>query len=184
MGCSARCCITVPLPSSAHHPPTTGTGRPLTSRQSFALAVAAPCGATDGRRARHHRRTRRRHPVRQGRVLPSVVAAAAAASSSIATADAAAAAAMLPSPARPATAAASPAPPAVLHGRTRRLEGVPFAAPAADCGGAARPALAAAWSLSKRRDRRRLTGRRPTFGAVPRASAATLRRSRPLLRCR
>ena len=107
MGCSARCCIIAPLPSSAHHPPTTSTGRPLTGPQSFALAVAAPCGATDGRRARRRRRTRRRHRPRQARVLPSVVAAVAAAPSSIATADAAAAAGVLPPPSRPAAAAAS-----------------------------------------------------------------------------
>ena len=119
MGCSARCCITVPLPSSAHHPPTTGTGRPLTSPQSFALAVVAPCGATDGRRAR---RTRRRHPVRHGRGLPPAVAGGVAVPS-ITTADAAAAAGALPPPPRLPLLPPPPRQPAVHRGRARRLAG-------------------------------------------------------------
>jgi len=185
MGCSARCCITVPLPSSAHHPPPTGTVRPLTSPQTSPLAVAAPCGATDGRRARRRRRTCSRHPVRQGRVLLSVVAATTTSPSSIATADAAAAAGVLPPPARSAATAAS----AAAAGRPPRAHAV-------------------AGRRTLRRPRRRLrrcgmaqpggglvdldaSGTPPpdrpppdAFGSVPRASAASVRRWLPLLRWR
>jgi len=181
MGCSARCCITVTLPSSALHPSTTGTG----ARSRFPRALLSPS----------------RHRV----ALPTAAAPTAGAAPTAATRRAKDVCCRrsspppppppppsppqrrrqrrgcYPPPPGPPLPPPSPRPPAVHCGRTRRLEGVHSTAPAASCGGAARLARAAGSSLSTRWDRRRPTARRP-FGAVPRAAAPAVRRWQRLLR--
>ena len=162
MGCSARCCITVTLPSSALHPSTTGTG----ARSRFPRALLSPS----------------RHRV----ALPTAAAPTAGAAPTAATRCAKDVCCRRSSPPPPPPPPPSlpqtrrrrrgctppppgppllpppPRPPAVRRGRTGRLEGVPSAALAAGCGGAAWPGPAAGWSISTRRDRRRPTARRPT----------------------